>query len=360
MTCTLFTATPKEMTLDEKVGQLLMVHFQGENANEAAADLINNAHVGAIIYYRWSNGLHNPGQVQALSSGLQQMASKTRLGIPLLIAADQEGGRVARFKEGFTQFPANMVLAATGDPNLVKQCALTTAQELMAVGVNMNLAPVVDVNNNPLNPLIGVRSYGSDPQTVVTHASKALEGYRQGGMLTSLKHFPGHGDVITDSHFDLPIVDKSRAQLDAMELLPFAALAPFADTIMTAHIMIPQLDPDHCATTSKTILNILRNDFGFQNPIITDSLVMEGILKLCQTPEEAAIASHLAGCDILLLGGKQLKDGDTKLELNVEDIKRIHQVLVKAVKDGRISEESINRSVERVLTLKRKIGVIHE
>lgn len=348
------------MTLDEKVGQLLMVHFHGESANEEAADLIHNAHVGAIIYYRWSNGLHNPDQVKALSSGLQHQASQTRLGIPLLIAADQEGGPVTRFKDGFSQFPANKMLAATGNPDLVKQCAFTTAQELVSVGVNMNLAPVVDVNSNPLNPLIGIRSYGSDPHTVVTYASKALAGYRAGGILTSLKHFPGHGDVSVDSHLDLPIVDKSRAQLDAIELLPFAALASLADTIMTAHIMIPQLDPVHCATTSKIILDILRNEFGFQNPIITDSLVMEGILKLMQTPDEAAIAAHLAGCDILLLGGKQLKDGKTKAELTAEDIKRVHRSIVNAVKEGRILEASLDRSVERILALKRRMGKTNE
>lgn len=351
-TSSLYSISINDMTLEEKIGQLMMVHFNGEYANQEADTLINEVHVGGIIYYNWSNSLHSPEQVNNLSSGLQELARQTRHQIPLLIAVDQEGGPVTRLKDGFTQCPSNKALALSGNPALAEQYALVTAQELRAVGVNMNLAPVVDVSNYSV---IGMRSYGEDPETVITYAKSALEGYRKGGVLTSLKHFPGHGDVQVDSHLDLPVVKKSRAELDRMELLPFTALAEYADTVMTAHILVPEIDPEHCATASKTIINILREEIGFNGPIITDSLVMQGVLKAHHTPEEAAVAALNAGCDILLFGGKLLINAETKLELSASDMLRIHKYLVNAVQSGRISEERLNQSVKRVLTLKEKL-----
>jgi len=347
-----FGASVSELNLEEKVGQLLMAHFHGEEANEDAKALIQEIHLGGIIYYNWANGLTSPQQVLKMSEGLQKLAQATRLSIPLLIAADQEGGVVARLNKGFTIFPGNKALAMTESPELAEFSALAMGQELLAVGINMNLAPDVDVNCNPRNPVIGVRSFGDSPETVVAFGKRALEGYRQSGVISSLKHFPGHGDVGTDSHIDLPVVNKSREQLAKVEFFPFAQLASQADTVMTAHVLVPALDPDNCATLSSKILDFLRKEIGFQGVILSDSLVMQGVLKKTGSIDEAAIQALKAGCDILILGGKQLVGGNVKMEMTVADVQRVHKNLVEAVKKGRISEERLNQAVQKVLKLK--------
>ncbi len=340
----------EEMTVEEKVGQLMLVHFHGEKGNEDAKRLIQEVHVGGIIYYNWANGLHSPKQVLELSSDLQMLGSQNRIPIPLLIAVDQEGGRVARLTKGFTLSPGNGALGMTGDVKLAEELAFTMGKELRAVGVNFNLAPVVDINSNPQNPVIGSRSFGDSIEIVVPFARHAIQGYHKAGVITSLKHFPGHGDVEIDSHEDLPILLKSKEQLEKLELVPFFALAKEADTVMTAHIVVPSIDPLYSATLSKKVLDILRKEFN--GVIVTDSLVMEGVLKNCSSVEDAAILAINAGCDLLCFGGKQLID--ESLELTVKDLERIHKSLVDAVKSGQISQERLNASVQRILDLKSK------
>lgn len=342
-----------ELSLEEKVGQLLMVAFRGETANENAQKLIQDLKVGGIIYYSWANGLSSPQQIITLSSGLQKLNKKNKHSIPLLIATDQEGGIVARLTNGFTRFPGNKALGESGKVDLAKQAALAMGIEMQAVGINMNLAPVVDVNNNPRNPIIGVRSFGETPEIVVGFTKKTLEGYAEAGIIATLKHFPGHGDTEIDSHEDLPIVPKSLEELEKIELLPFKLLAHLAPVIMTAHLLVPSLDAEHSSTLSSKTLSYLRNEIGFKGVIIADSLVMQGVLKKCETPAEAAIQALNAGCDILLLGGKQLIGGAQE-ELSVDDIEEIHLSLVQAVRQNRVSEERLNDAVERVLRLKNK------
>lgn len=349
MSMTPYVYSEQEISLKEKVGQLLMVHFHGEEANQEAKLLIQEVHVGGIIYYNWANQLSSAGQVQNLSAGLQKLAK-----IPLIIAVDQEGGCVNRLKEGFTIFPSNLTIAKTKQPELAKRCAFAIGKELLSVGINMNLAPVVDINNNPDNPVIGSRSFGDTADCVTLFAKHALQGYRSAGILTSLKHFPGHGDVILDSHQELPIVRKTKEQLSQLELLPFSQLADQADSIMTAHILFPALDSQNCATLSKNILtNLLREEMGFQGVIISDSLVMQGLLNNCSSIEEAAIRAINAGCDLLILGGRQLH-ADSQLELTVERIQKIYQALLQAVETGVISQQRLDQAVQRILNLKNK------
>lgn len=343
-----------QMTLEEKVGQLLMAHFQGQIANENAKILIQEAKVGAIIYYNWSNGLISPEQVKTLSASLQSLAEENRLAIPLLIATDQEGGIVTRLQAGFTEFPGNRALGETGDPTLARQAAFIMGQEMRAVGVNMNLAPVVDVNSNPRNPVIGIRSFGDDPETVVAFGAQALQGYKEARVLATLKHFPGHGDVSLDSHEELPVIHKSQKELEQCELLPFTRLGDSADAIMTAHILVPALDPDNCSTLSEKTLTYLREKLGFQGLIVSDSLVMGGVLKKCHTVDEAAILALNAGCDLLILGGKLLT-GEHKTELSATDVQRIARSILQAVLEGRIAESRVNAAVERVLSLKGRL-----
>ena len=338
------------MTLEEKVGQVLMVHFHGEVVNEDAKALVQETKVGSIIYYNWSNGLHSPEQVRSLSADLQALAS-----IPLLIAADQEGGRVARLKEGFTSFPSNQVVAESGDSNAAERGALAMGREMRSVGVNMNLAPVVDVNSNPQNSVLGDGCFGGTPDVVIAFGEKALSGYRQAGVFSTLKHFPGYGDVSVDPHADLPINQKSMEELEKIELFPFAKLAPSADAIMTAHILVPAFDPENCATLSEKTLSYLRDVIGFQGVIISDSLVMQGVIKQCQTVDEAAIRSFNAGCDLLILGGRLLVGEYEGFEMTRDDVQRVALSMVDAVKAGRISEERLNDSVDRILQLKAKL-----
>lgn len=345
----------KDLSIEEKVGQMMMVHFNGEVANDEAKILVQQVHAGAIIYYNWANGLHSPLQVQQLSNGLQKLASSSSTQIPLLIATDQEGGVVIRLNRGFTSFPGNCALGNTNHPELAEPYAIAMAEELRAVGINMNLAPVVDINNNPLNPIIGVRAFGSSPEQVTRLGASTLKGYRASNVATTLKHFPGHGDVTADSHGDLPILNKSFQQLNNFELIPFRQLAASADAIMTAHLLVPSIDPTHCATLSSKILEgILRNDIGFQGVIISDSLIMEGVLKNAGSIENAAVQSIQAGCDMLIFGGRQLIGNRQGFELTTEDIVRIHQHLVDAVRSGTIAEKNIDASVERILALKKK------
>lgn len=345
-----------EMSLEEKVGQLFMVYFEGERVNENSTRLLKEAKVGGIILYNWANRLDSPQQVQNLCFGLQQDAFHY-VGIPLLIAADQEGGLKARLEEGFTEFPGNAALGRSKNPNLAFKVAYAIGKEMRSVGVNFNFAPVVDINKNPKNPIIGIRSFGGDPEIVTEFGRKSVEGYQSAGVISCLKHFPGHGDVTVDSHKELPVVSKSLSQLLAMELYPFVHLAQEVPAIMTSHILFSQIDPNHCATLSTSILNgILRDKFKFQGILVTDSLAMQGALKGYKNLEQVVFKAIEAGNDILLIGGRDLQnkmDGET----NVDEIIRIFHNVVHAVRTGVISEDRINQSVRRIINLKEKYGL---
>ncbi|MBS0623581.1 MAG: beta-N-acetylhexosaminidase [Verrucomicrobia bacterium] len=344
----------RSMTIEEKVGQLLMVHFHGKMANQDSKQLIQNLKVGGIIYYTWANELSCPHQVQNLSLGLQKQTHKNRLNIPLLIAVDQEGGVVSRLQYGFTDFPGNWAIGRTNNPLLAQQSAYALGQELKAVGINMNLAPVIDINTSSHHPIIGIRSFGSDPYTVSLFADYTLRGYQQAQMIATLKHFPGHGDACIDSHCHLPSLQKSQKELESTDLLPFKKLAQDVEVIMTAHLLVPALDPKRCSTLSEPTLTYLRENLNFQGVILSDSLSMQAIAESCPSFEEAAIQALQAGCDMLLLGGKSLLESHSMLEFSLSDIQRIHHALVYAVKVGRISEQRLNQAVERILNLKKR------
>lgn len=347
--------TIDDLTLEEKVGQLLIVHFNGNTANEEARRLIQEAHVGGFIYYNWANGLDSPSQVKQLSSGLQNLALAQLKAIPLFIAVDQEGGAVRRLVKGFTSFPGNAALGRTNRPELAEQSALCVGRELKAVGVNVNFAPVVDVNSNADNPVIGIRSFGKSVDQVAVFGEASLRGYRKAGIIACLKHFPGHGDVTQDPHGGLPVLKKRLDELTGEEFLPFHRLSFKADMLMTGHIMLPRLDQRKCATASFVILeNILRKGMRYQGVIISDSLVMQGMLdNNAGKIENAVVNSFMAGCDILLLGGKQLLSSQNGFELSTDDVIGLHRHLVKCVQNGRIPEKRLNTAVSRILKLKQ-------
>ena len=255
-------------------------------------------------------------------------------------------------------FPGNRAIVATGSPKCGKDLAFAMGKEMREAGINVNFAPVVDVSSHPATSYIAKRTFGDTPEEVIAYAMPVIEGYRQAGILPVMKHFPGYGDVVIDPHENLPIVKKTFAELEKMDLAPFASLSPKADALMTAHIMAPALDSENCATLSKKIVSgILRCEIGFEGLGFSDSLVMQGLLNCTQSVEEAAIQAILAGHDILILGGKQLNASQNGFELSVEDDLRLHKAIVDAVRNGRITEETIDKAFQRILLYKAKYGI---
>lgn len=344
------------LSLEEKIGQMMMVHFNGETVNSTAESLIAEEHVGGIILFNWSNGLTSPEQVRTLTTGLQHVAGSTAHATPLLIAIDQEGGVVTRLIRGFTFFPGNRALARTMDYQSAYRHAYAMAIEQLDVGINMTLAPVVDVVSTGPGSVIGVRSYGSDPTLVTLFGAEALAGYKDAGIIATLKHFPGLGSVAIDPHHDMPANDSTWETLQSKDLAPFAALAKNADVVMTGHVIAKALDPDACATLSKSSLNYLREVCGFDGMILSDSLVMDAIMRTCRSIEEAAVKAIHAGCDMLLLGGKDLHQKGQSHELGLEEIRSIKTAICTAVREGIIDEEQIDRSVARVIALKNRLA----
>ncbi len=346
------------MTLEEKVSQLFMVGFTGTEPTAAVLELIQRG-IGGIIYF--ARNVESPGQLAALSGQLQEAATKSPMGLPLFIAIDQEGGIVSRLREGsgFLQMPGNMLLGATGDEGLVERVAAGTAGQLRAVGINMNFAPVVDVNNNPANPVIGVRSFGDDPELVARLGAAAVRGYQGQGVLATAKHFPGHGDTEIDSHIDLPLISHSRERLQEVELPPFsAAVAAGVAAIMTAHVSFPAFEKggqDEAAvmvaeatipaTLSEPVLQeLLRQEMGFDGLIVTDCMEMLAIVNGFGT-EEAAVRALQAGADLVLVSHT--------VALQRGAIDRA----VKGAASGEIPMGRIDQAVRRVLEAKQRFLV---
>lgn len=340
------------LSLEEMVGQLFMVYFEGEEINEEARRLFEEAKVGGIILYSWANGLSEVKQTRELCAGLQKASS-----IPLLIGIDQEGGRVSRLCGEFPQFPGNGDLGRSGNPELAYEAARGIGIQLKDVGITCNFAPVVDINSNPNNPIIGVRSFGNTPEMVTQFGKRSLEGYQSVGVIPCLKHFPGHGDVTVDPHFDLPVVSKSLTQLMDMELYPFRMLAKRTPMIMTSHILFPKIDPTYCATLSPLfVTDILRKELRFEGVIVTDSLVMKGVLRGSHSLEDVVFQAIEAGNDILLIGGRDLihkREGET----HVDEVVKVYKSVLDGVKKGKISEERIKQSADRILLLKERAGL---
>ncbi|BCW97568.1 MAG: beta-N-acetylhexosaminidase [Armatimonadota bacterium] len=334
------------LSLDEKIGQLLMFGWQGETHEENitvsshARLLLEEFKVGGVVLLGRNVG--TPAETARCMNELQERSK-----LPLFIIVDQEGGMVARFKDPFVVFPANMALGATGDPSLAYRAARATAEQLRAVGVNFNFAPCVDVNNNPLNPIIGTRSYGDNPETVARFAPEAIRGLHEGGVMTSAKHFPGHGDTAVDSHLALPVVDFPRERMDAVELPPFrAAMDAGVASIMTTHILFPALDPELPSTLSPRIITgLLREEMGWQGLVVTDDLEMKGVADKWGAAQ-AAVLSLKAGVDCPLICHT--------LETQVEAVRAIKDALAA----GEITEERIDASVRRVLELKERFGLL--
>jgi beta-N-acetylhexosaminidase len=355
--------TLEGMTLEDKVGQLFMVYVHGEAADtdhpdavasnlerlgaENGAAFVASYKPGGIIYFDWANfsstdGLTDPEQIAALSSGLQDAAE-----VPLLIATDQEYGTVVRIGEPATQFPGSMSLGATRDAEAARRAAEIAGAELRAMGLNQNFAPDADVNVDPANPVIGVRSFGSDPALVAELVAAQVDGYHDGGVAVSAKHFPGHGDTGTDSHVGLPVITHTAEEWERIDAPPFiAAIEAGADLIMSAHLQFPALDDSLTpATLSAPILTgLLRDKLGFEGVIVTDSLEMQGV-RTEYGDDRVPVMALQAGADMLLMP---------------PDFPLAYDAVLTAVSTGELTEERIDESVMRLLLLKYRLGLASE
>ena len=329
------------MTVEQKVGQLMVVSFAGTTMTAEAERMVRDYGVGGVILFQ--QNLVDAAQIRRLTGQLQGAAK-----VPILLAVDQEGGPVVRITSGATLFPSQMAVGATFSAQTAGAVAGETARELKGLGFNVNFAPVADVNSNPANPVIGTRSYGADPTAVGVLATAALKATQAEGVLAVAKHFPGHGDADVDSHRELPLIDHDLKRLEATELPPFkAAIAAGVDGIMTAHLLLPALDPDpkRSATLSPPVLGYLRDTLGFSGLIVTDDLEMGAIVNDYGTAEAAKLAFQ-AGADLLLF------------RRTVSEQKKAHALLVDAVKKGEITPERLDASVKRILEAKARRGLL--
>lgn len=322
------------MTLREKIGQLFMLGFVGTSVSKEWARVMNEYQPGGIILF--SRNLESRDQIVRLTNELQK-----RVDVPLLISIDQEGGRVSRLPKGFTIFPPAELVGNCQSTTLAYAAAATIAKELRAVGINMNMAPVLDVNSNPANPIIGDRAFGATPTAVCEYGLATMAGLQDHRVAACGKHFPGHGDTTKDSHKELPVVTAGVDRLREIELRPFQhAIENGLASVMTAHVLYETLDPDLPATLSPTILrSLLREQFEFDGLVLTDDLEMHAIIDHYGI-EEAAVQAFLAGADILLI----CKDRDRELAAM--------EAMLTAVKDGTISEARLEASLRRIARVK--------
>ena len=357
----------RRMTLDEKIGQLISVGINATFLNQESEPFkqlrrqVERNHIGGIILFRGSvyDSVH-------LVNRMQQLARR-----PLLVSADLEAGAGMRFIDTIN-FPWNMAVGATGDPEYARRMGAATAREARALGIQQIFAPVADVNNNAANPVINVRSYGEDPAEVARMVAAFTEGAQASGVIATAKHFPGHGDTAVDSHRGLPVVNVARARLDAIELVPFrAAIAAGVGSVMIAHIGLPQLDPTKItplagvaerrphyadsevivdnatlpATLSHAVVSgTLRRELGFDGIIVTDAMDMSG-LTIYFAPGEAAVRAIAAGADMIL------KPADTDAAV---------RGLREAVAAGRLTERRIEESARRLLAAKYDLGLVRQ
>lgn len=333
------------MSLRDKIGQMVICGFHGTSMDGDLRRLIADYKIGGVIYF--ARNVESPAQVARLTTELQDTAAKSGTP-PLWISIDQEGGMVARITEGVALMPGGMAIAAAGSEGDAYLAAFASGRELAAMGINLNYAPVLDVNNNPDNPVIGVRSFGESPEKVARFGEGTLRGFQDAGVAATAKHFPGHGDTDVDSHLDLPTVPHDRKRMEEVELKPFReAVRAGVDAIMSAHIYFPALESGKLPVTlSKAALTgLLREELGFEGIITTDCMEMNAIAEHFGTVEASVMAVE-AGADLVLVSHR--------LDRQLGAIGAIEQ----AVAEGRLSEERIDQSVRRLLAMKLRRGVL--
>jgi beta-N-acetylhexosaminidase len=354
--------TTQRMSLDEKVGQLFVTYAYGRTADtmhprnkqefgvDTPAQVVQRYHVGGLIHFSWTDSLYDPKQIAELSNGVQRAAVSSGAGIPLLISTDQEQGAVTRIGEPVTQLPGSMALGSGRNVRDGERAAAISGQELRAMGFNVNFAPSGDVNVNPANPVIGVRSFSSDPDLTAHFTAAQVRGYQDSAPANKTvsavtKHFPGHGDTNQDSHTSLPVVEHDREQWERLDAPPFReAIAAGTDSVMTAHIVVPKLDGtgEPSTLSPKVLTGMLRGELGYRGVITTDSLQMQGV-RTKHPDAEIPVLALQAGADQLLMP---------------QNLRAAIDGVLNAVHSGRLTEQRIDQSVQRILEMKVRRAVI--
>ncbi|MFE9807910.1 glycoside hydrolase family 3 protein [Streptomyces sp. NPDC005227] len=356
-------AIVSRMTLEEKVGQLFVMRVYGHSATapdqadidanlaeigvRTAEELIAKYRVGGIIYFAWAHNTRDPHQIADLSNGIQRASLDQPRGLPVLISTDQEHGIVARVGKPATLFPGAMALGAGGSRADARTVGTISGAELRAIGIRQDYSTDADVNVNPANPVIGVRSFGADPDAVAGLVAAEVKGYQSSAVAATAKHFPGHGDTAVDSHFGFPVITHTREVWETLDAVPFrAAIRAGIDSIMTAHIMVPALDPaGDPATLSHPILTgILRGELGYDGVVVTDALGMEGV-RTKYGDDRVPVLALKAGVDQLL---------------NPPDLHVAWNAVLDAVRGGELTEARLDESILRVLRLKAKLGLLSD
>jgi beta-N-acetylhexosaminidase len=326
-----------------RVGQRFMIGFDGLEASPDVKRLIRDFGVGHVILF--ARNVAGPEQVAGLNRELQETARDAGHDTPLLIAVDQEGGRVARMGPPWTVWPPLRALGriGTGAEDLARRMGAALAAECASAGIRCDFAPIVDVDTNPKNPIIGNRSFGDDPELVGKLGVAMIEGLQGGGVVACAKHFPGHGDTDLDSHLELPVVEQSRARLEDVEIRPFKrAIAARVATIMMAHVLYPELDPDHPASISKTVVDgMLRRDLKYDGVVLTDDLEMKAVADRW-TPDRSAVLAMQAGCDIV------------PVCITHDAQVTAMEGAVRAVEGGDVPFKAMDDSLRRIRTLKER------
>ncbi|MFP4186577.1 MAG: beta-N-acetylhexosaminidase [Acholeplasmataceae bacterium] len=329
-----------DLDLKRKIGQLLMFGFDATTINEHAIHMIRDLKIGNVILF--TRNIESPKQLHGLTSDLQELALK-HIGIPLFIAIDQEGGMVTRIRKGGTFFPGAMTISATKDPEHATWVGETMGKELALLGINVDFAPVLDINIDPRNPVIGVRSYADDEEKVALFGSAFIKGLQK-HVIATAKHFPGHGDTHLDSHLALPYIDVDRRRLDRVELYPFrVAIREGVQAIMSSHIVFKALDNRFPATLSSSILtDLLRDELGFAGLIFTDCLQMKAIQNTYTTPRAAVMAVRAGANVMCICHSEHLQEG-------------AQNEIMRAVRDQELSTSLIDERVARVLGYKASL-----
>ncbi|MBV7504399.1 beta-N-acetylhexosaminidase [Bacillus sp. sid0103] len=329
------------MSLDEKIGQMIIAGITGTSMDTNTKNLLTKDKVGGIIFYKYN--LVNPTQAVQL---VNQLKSESDPNLPILLGVDQEGGRVTRLPGGLINFPPNKEIGAINNSQFSYHVGTMLGKELKGFGFNLDFAPVLDINSNPNNPVIGDRSFGNTSEIVSKLGIQTFKGIQSQKIIPTIKHFPGHGDTSVDSHLELPIVNKGLKQLNELELIPFEqAINSGADVVMVAHILLPKLDADFPSSMSRNIITgVLRKQLDFSGVVITDDMTMGAIIDHYSIGK-ASVESVKAGSDIILVG-----HGYNHIVETISSLKT-------AVQKGEITEQRINESVSRILKLKKKYEI---
>ena len=329
------------MTLDEKIGQMIITGFDGSEYNDGMDRLINEYKVGGVILF--ARNIEDSSQMIELTRALQENNNN----IPLFISIDEEGGRVSRLPDDIEKFPAAFDIGLINNDQTAYENGKEIGYTLKRLGINLDYAPVLDIYSNENNTVIGDRAFSKEESIVSTMGIATMEGIEDADIIPVVKHFPGHGDTEVDSHYGLPIVYKTLEELRNFEFIPFVkAIESGCDVIMVSHIILNEVDSSNPASLSKIVISdLLRKDLEFDKVVITDDMSMGAITSIMSI-EEACIKSIEAGCDILLLGNAY------------EEIEQVINSIKLKLYNGEISEEQINKSVKRILELKKKYNMM--